>query len=439
MYQLEDNALVSFGILLVDFIESEENLSTENTFKEFCESKEPKKFVGAHFGGGGTVLITNHGRIIKIPIPTEFELVELTSIQESHSITDIYCYGILKRESIERAGSDPQEVRNLIDKAQDNLERFIKPRISGIFSRDELEDGYGLLPVRILHLNPEITSPFCAKMIDHKLIYDEESVDQWMKKNSSFLNVFGFNTDAFLSKENFNLVSKIYVWGDYRSGFVLVSFHGLSHEKYCPIHHILPSDMSRMLRTYYWSQFRSKQINSEKKIIETFYQRLQDTNKGKPISHLSKRLNEADMIYSDILEWQINLLTSLTQIRDEIEHFKIHLYNLDAAYDFEKCLSAVKPDSKADMILIGGEPKFDWRLLLSIYEKTKIAVNGLNNNFNILEERQKTLVRYMHDLMNTLTAMGNINFQREIRNLTRGSLIVAMIALFIAFVAIFLK
>ena len=149
--------------------------------------------------------------------------MELISLQESYSIADIYCYGILKRESIEKVESDPQEVRNLIDRAQDNLKKFIKPQINGIFSRDELEDGYGLLPLRILHLNPEVTNPFREKMIGHKWVNDEDSVNQWMTENSSFLNIFGFNTSALMSKENLSLISAIPIWGDYRTGFVLVT------------------------------------------------------------------------------------------------------------------------------------------------------------------------------------------------------------------------
>ena len=371
MYQNENNALVSFGILLVDFIESKEILSIENAFKDLCDLKEPKKTVGMYIGGGGAVSITNHGRITKIPIPPEFELVELNSLQEFYSITDIYCYGILKKESVGRVESNPQEVRKLIDRAQDNLEKLIKPYINGIFSRDELEDGYGLLPVRVLHLNPEVTNPFRAKMVDHKWICNEESVNQWMIENSSFLNVLGFNTTALMSKENLNLISTITVWGDYRSGFVLVSFHGSTDGKYSPIYYILPSDMLRMLRIYYWSQLRLRQINLEKITVETFYQKLPEIRKDKSLSQFSKRLNEVDTTYSDLLEWQVGLLPSLTRIRDEIEHFRIHLYNLDVAYDFEKFLNAVKTDSEADVIQVGGEPKFDWRLFPSVYEKGK--------------------------------------------------------------------
>ena len=52
MFQLENNAFVSFGILLADFIESEEALSMEKTFEELCESKGPKKFRIMSLGGG---------------------------------------------------------------------------------------------------------------------------------------------------------------------------------------------------------------------------------------------------------------------------------------------------------------------------------------------------------------------------------------------------
>lgn len=439
MCQLENNAVVSFGILLVDFIESKENLSMENTFKEFCESKESKKFGGMQIDGSRALPITNHGRITKIPIPPEFELVELISFQESYFVVDIYCYGILKKEIIEKIESDPQEVRKLIDRAQNNLKEFIKPRLKGILSRDELGEGYSLLPVRILHLNPEITTPFRVKTVDNKEIYDEKFFNLWMMKNLTSLNTLGFNTVALMSKENLNLISKIVAWGDYRSGFVLVSFLGLTNEEYCPIYHILPSDMLRMLRVYYWSRFRSKQINSERETIETFYQKLQDTKKDGPISHYSKRLDEVNDIYDDVLGWQLKLLSSLTHIKDEIEHFKIHLYNLDVAYGFEKLLDTVKTDSRENIILFEGEEKFDWRLFPSIYERTKITVNSLNNSFNVLGERQKTLVTYIHDLVSTLTAIGNIDLQKNIRRLTKASLIVAIVALIIAVIAILLN
>ena len=72
-------------------------------------------------------------------------------------------------------------------------------------------------------------------------------------------------------------------------------------------------------------------------------------------------------------------------------------------------------------------------------KRARATVDGLSNNFDIMDRRQKNLVRYMHDLVNTLTAMGNINLQKEIRNLTGVSLVIALIALLIAMIAFFLK
>lgn len=78
---------------------------------------------------------------------------------------------------------------------------------------------------------------------------------------------------------------------------------------------------------------------------------------------------------------------------------------------------------------------FKWTLFPSIYGSTKAFVNYLNNNSSRVDEGQRTLVRYVHDFVNTLFAVGNVNLQKEIRNLTKASLIVALIALLIALAA----
>lgn len=70
-----------------------------------------------------------------------------------------------------------------------------------------------------------------------------------------------------------------------------------------------------MLRIHYWSQFRSRQIISERRTIETSYQRLKDKKKSKPISQLLKKFDKVNMVYNDVLEWQVDLLPFLAQIK----------------------------------------------------------------------------------------------------------------------------
>jgi hypothetical protein len=344
----------SFGILLIDFIENEKKVSVENTFKELCELKEPHRRRGIHIGVGGSILVTNYGKVTEVTIPPEFERVELSLVQESRFITDIYCYGILKKERIEEAESNPQEVRSLIDRAQNNLEEFIKSHINGIFSKNEL-DGGSFLPIRILHIDPEITNPFKFKMVENKLVLDEESINRWIRDNNLFLNVLGFNTHALMSRDNLSLTSRISIWGDYRSGFVVVSFHGGTGEKYLhPTHFTSVRDILKMIRMFYWSNLRSKQMDLNRNVMESFYQRLKSIKKGKSIAELPKKLDEVNTAYSNILEWQVDLLSLLARVKDEIEHFEGHLHNLNVIYDFEGRLSTMKTTSEEDAILFAS-------------------------------------------------------------------------------------
>jgi 3-dehydroquinate dehydratase len=209
----------------------------------------------------------------------------------------------------------------------------------------------------------------------------------------------------------------------------VVSFHGGTGEKYLhPTHFTSVRDILKMIRMFYWSNLRSKQMDLNRNVMESFYQRLKSIKKGKSIAELPKKLDEVNTAYSDILEWQVDLLSLLARVKDEIEHFEGHLHNLNVIYDFEGRLSTMKTTSEEDAILFGREEEFNWRLLPSIYEHVKMSINDLDSKLNIIDERQRSLVRYTHDFVNTLVAMGNINLQKDIRNLTRWAVIIAGIA-----------
>jgi len=395
----------SLGIALVDFVDSEQKPSLDAKLKVLFEGKSPQKMAPQRLGGGTAYIVEEYGGIInpKFPIPDCFKSIKIYVIQQHHHIYDVTCYGELKEDIIEDLHKKtPSDGQNFLEKAQEELEHFITPHITGMFSTDTSEWHNGII-LWIAHLDELLAfkdieawkHPIVAR--DEKLA-DSKELKVWLEENSSILNAVKFIPNQ-MSWTGGSLVSPQVVWGNYTE-FTIIAFKNAPN-LIAPIMLDGLETLLALIKPFHCIFFRIKQLNEWENKINESRSKLCKFKRSENIEVLTQNpssLNELMNQYNNLIDEKMEFFEFSSQVMDEL-------------------------DSSGD--LLEGQVKWvDTTQAVSSFFKevnlnAEYQIERCNKKLRELDEKQSIGLRYTNDLVDSVTAYANVGLQKDVKKLTK--------------------
>lgn len=410
----------SLGIALVDFVDSKWKPSLDDKLKILFEGKISQKTAPRRFSGGTPYIIEEYGNIInpQFPIPNCFKLINIYVIQQHRHIDDVICYGELKESVIEDLHKKtPRDGQNFLEKAQEELEDFIIPHISGMFSTDtnELRNGVVLW---IAHLDEWLAPsgswrhPIVAK--DEKL-EDSKELEVWLKENSSTLSAIKFIPER-ISWTGMSLVSPQVFFSHYTE-FTIIGFKNTPH-LIAPIMLDGLETLLALIKPFHCSIFRIKQLNKWENKINESRSQLREFKRGKSIGVLaqnSNSLNELMSQYNNLTDEKMEFFEFSHQVMDELDSSRDLLEDHKSRLQEREGLDHLDGVAQVKWV---DEIQVASSFFKEVYLNAEYQIERCNKKLRELDEKQNVGLRYTNDLVASITAYANVGLQRDVKNLT---------------------
>jgi len=430
----------SLGIALVDFVDSKQKPSLDDKLKILFEGKSPKKMAPQRLGGGTAYIIEEYGNITnsQFPIPDCFKSINIYVIQQHRHIYDVTCYGELKEDVIEDLHKKtPSDGQNFLEKAQEELDRFITPHITGMFSTDTSGWHNGII-LWIARLDERLG--FQGESGKHPIVAkDEKSADSkelkvWLEENYSTLNAIKFIPNQ-MSWTGMSLVSPQVVFSRYTE-FTIIGFKN-APDLIAPIMLDGLETLLALIKPFHCSFFRIKQLNEwGEKINESRY-KLREFKRSESIEVLaqnSKNLNELMDQYNDLMDEKIDFFDFSSQVMDELdssrgllEDWKSYLLEREDLDHLDNMAQVIWGDE------ISGTSSF----FKEVYLNAEYQMERCSKKLRELDEKQNMGLGYTSDLVDSVTAYANVGLQKDIKNLTRWMIILTVVMCFLTLKTIF--
>lgn len=431
----------SLGIALVDFVDSKQKPSLDDKLKILFEGKSPEKMAPQRLGGGTAYVIEGYGGITnpKFTIPDCFKSIDIYVIRQHRHIYDVICYGKLKEDVIEdlhkKTPGDGQDfLRDFLEKAQEELEHFITPHITGMFSTDTNERHNGII-LWIPHLDEQLgfrgieswKHPIVAK--DDKSA-DSKELKVWLEENSSILNAIKFIPNQ-MSWTGMSLVSPQVVFSRYTE-FTIIGFKNAPN-LIAPLMLDGLETLLALIKPFHCSSFRIKQLNRWENKINESRSQLREFKRGESIEVLTQNpssLNELMNQYNNLIDEKMEFFEFSSQAMDELYSSRVwleyHKSWLQKQEDWDH-LDDVAQVKRVDEIQVTSS------FFKGVYLNAEHQIEECNKKLKKLDEKQNMGLRYTNDLINSVTAYANVGLQKDVKRLTKWILLLTfvMIGLFI--------
>ena len=406
----------SLGIALVDFVDSKQKPSLDDKLKILFEGKSPEVMSPQRLGGGTAYVIEKYGGIInpKFPIPDCFESINIYVIQQHRHIYDVTCYGELKEEVIENLHKKtPSDGQNFLEGAQEELERFITPHITGMFSTDTSEWHKGII-LWIAHLD-EVLRFKGIESWAHPIVADEK-LEDWLDKNSYPLNAIKFIPNQ-MSWTGMSLVSPQVVFSRYTE-FTIIGFKN-APDLIAPIMLDGLETLLALIKPFHCSFFRIKQLNEWENKINKSRSRLREFKRSESIEVLTQNpssLNGLMNQYNNLIDEKMEFFEFSSQVKDE----------LDSSGDLlEKHKPYLQEQKELDHLNDVAQVKWvDTTQAVSsffkeVYLNAEYQIERCDKKLRELDEKQNIGLRYTNDLVDSVTAYANVGLQKDVKRLTK--------------------
>jgi hypothetical protein len=417
----------SLGIALVDFVDSKQKPSLDDKLKVLFEGKSPQKMAPQRLGGGTAYVIEDYGGIInpKFPIPDCFKSIKIYVIQQHRHIYGVTCYGELKEDVIEDLHKKtPSDGQNFLEKAQKELEHFITPHITGMFSTStDTSEWHNGIILWIAHLDEllafqdiDIESwkhPIVAR--DEKLA-DSKELKVWLEENSSILNAVKFIPNQ-MSWTGKSLVSPQVVWGNYTE-FTIIAFKNAPN-LIAPIMLDGFETLLALIKPYHYSFFRIKQLNEWENKINESRSKLREFKRSENIEVLTQNpssLNKLMNQYNNLIDEKMEFFEFWSQVMDDLDS------SGDLLEEHKSCLQEQK---ELDHLNDAAQVKWvDTTQAVSsffkeVYLNAEYRIERCYKKLRELDEKQSIGLRYTNDLVDSVTAYANIGLQKDVKKLTK--------------------
>jgi len=416
----------SLGIALVDFVDSKQKPSLDDKLKILFEGKPPQKMAPQRLGGGTAYIIEEYGNITnpKFPIPDCFKSINIYVIQQHRHIYDVTCYGELEEDVIEDLHKKtPSDGQNFLEKAQEELERFITPHITGMFSTDASGWHKGII-LWIAHLDERLGFKGIESRAHPIVARDEESADSkelkvWLEENSSTLNAINFIPNQ-MSWTGMSLVSPQVVFSRYTE-FTIIAFKN-APDLIVPIMLDGLETLLALIKPFHCSSFRIKQLNEWENKINKSRSQLREFKRSESIEVLTQNpssLNELTNQYNNLIDERMEFFEFSSQVKDELDSsgYLLEVYKpflqeqkeLDHLNDVNDVAQAKWADTTQDVSSFFKE----------VYLNAEYQIERCDKKLRGLDEKQNIGLRYTNDLVDSVTAYANIGLQKDVKGLTK--------------------
>ncbi len=421
----------SIGIALVDFVDSKQKPSLDDKLKILFEGKSPQKMVPQRLGGGIAYVIEEYGGIInpKFPIPDCFESINIYVIQQHRHIYDVTCYGELKEEVIENLHKKtPSDGQNFLEDAQEELERFITPHITGMFSTDTSERHNGII-LWIAHFDEMLGFKWIESRA-HPIVADEK-LEDWLDKNSNPLNAIKFIPNQ-MSWTGKSLVSPQVVFSSYTK-FTIIGFKN-APDLIAPIMLDGLETLLALIKPFHCSFFRIKQLNEWENKINESRSKLREFKRSESIEVLTQNpssLNELMNQYNNLIDEKMEFFEFSSQVKDELDSSE------DLLEDHKPCLQEQK---ELDHLNDVAQVKWvDTTQAVSsffkvVYLNAEYQIERCDKKLRELDEKQSIGLRYTNDLVDSVTAYANVGLQKDLKKLTKWIFWLTIVMVILMFV-----
>lgn len=426
----------SLGIALVDFVDFKQKPILDDKLKILFDKKSPKKMAPQRLGGGTAYIIEEYGNITnsQFPIPDCFKSMNIYVVQQHRYIYDVICYGELKEEIIKDLyEKTPNDRQNFLEKAQEELEHFITPHITGMISTDASEWHNGII-LWIAHLDELLKSQW-MKSRWHPIVADEKQtipvkLEDWLKKNSSSLNAIRFLPKQ-MSWTGDSLVSPQIVFSHYFK-FTIIAFKNAPN-LIAPIMLKGLETLLALIRPFHCSIFRIRELNKwENKVNESIskLRKFKGSESIEVLAQSSNKLNELMNQYNNLIDEKMEFFEFSSQVMDELDSSRDLLENYKSGLQEQEDLDHLDDAAQVKWIdEISGTSSF----FKEVYLNAEYKIERCSKKLKELDEKQNIGLRYANDLVNSVTAYANVGLQKNVKNLTRWivGLTLAMIFLMI--------
>jgi len=412
----------SLGIALVDFVDSKQKPSLDDKLKILFERKSPKKMAPQRLGGGTAYIIEEYENITnpQFSIPDCFKSLNIYVVQQHHYIYDVICYGELKEEIIKDLyEKKPNDRQNFLEKAQEELEHFITPHITGMISTDTSEWHNGII-LWITHLD-ELLKFQWKKSRWHPIVADEKQtipvkLEDWLKKNSSSLNAIRFLPNQ-MSWTGDSLVSPQIVFSHYFK-FTIIAFKN-APDLIAPIMLKGLETLLALIEPFHCSIFRIKQLNKwENKINESIsnLRKFKGSESIEVLAQNSNNLNELMNQYNSLIDEKMEFFEFSSQVIDELDSSRDLLENYKSGLQEQEDLD--HRDDAAQVKWVDETPVIS-SFFKDVYLNVEYKIERCSKKLKELDEKQNIGLRYTNDLVNSVTAYANVGLQKNVKNLTK--------------------
>jgi len=413
----------SLGIALVDFVDSKQKPSLDDKLKILFEGKIPQKMAPQRLGGGTAYIIKEYGNITnpQFPIPDCFKSINIYVIQQHRHIYDVICYGELKEDLIDDLYKKmPSDGQNFLEKAQEELEHFITPHITGMFSTDTSERYNGII-LWIARLD-ELLSFRGIESWKHPIVArDEKSADSkelkvWLEENSSILNAIKFIPNQ-MSWTGMSLVSPQVVFSRYTE-FTIIGFKNAPSDLIAPIMLDGLETLLALIKPFHCSFFRIKQLNEWENKINKSRSQLREFKRSESIEVLaqnSKNLNKLMNRYNHLIDEKIDFFDFSSQVMDELD------FSRSLLEDWEPYLL------ERENLGLDYTPRLIWvdeismtsSFFKEVYLNAEYQMERCSKKLRELDEKQNMGLGYTSDLVDSVTAYANVGLQKDVKKLTK--------------------
>ncbi len=406
----------SLGIALVEFVDSKQKPSLDDKLKILFEGKSPEVMPAQRLGGGTAYVIEKYGGIInpKFPIPDCFESISIYVIQQHRHFYDVTCYGELKEEVIENLHKKtPIEGQNFLEKAQEELEHYITPHITGLFSTDTSEWHNGII-LWTAHLDEVLG----FKWIDSRAhpIVSGEKLEDWLDKNSKTLSAIKFIPNQ-MSWTGDSIVSPQVFFSDYTK-FTIIGFEN-KPVLIAPIMLDGLETLLALIKPFRCSFFRIKQLNKWENKINKSRSQLREFKRSESIEVLTQNpssLNGLMNQYNNLIDEKMEFFEFSSQVKDELDS------SGDLLEDHKPRLQELK-----ELDHLNDVAQVKWvdttqavsSFFKEVYLNAEYQIESCDKKLRELDEKQSIGLRYTNDLVNSVTAYANVGLQKDVKRLTK--------------------
>jgi hypothetical protein len=420
----------SLGIALVDFVDSKQKPILDDKLKILFEKKSSEKMAPQRLGGGTAYIIEEYGNITnpQFPIPDCFKSINLYVVQQHLYIYDVICYGELKEEIIKDLyEKKPNDRQNFLEKAQEELEHFITPHITGMISTDTSEWHNGII-LWITHLDELLKSQW-KKSRWHPIVADEKQtipvkLEDWLKKNSSSLNAIRFLPNQ-MSWTGDSLVSPQIVFSHYFK-FTIIAFKN-APDLIAPIMLNGLRTLLALIEPFHCFIFRIKQLNKWENKINESVSKLCEFKRSKSIEVLaqnSNNLNELMNQYNNLIDEKMEFFEFSSQVMDELDSSRDLLENYKSGSQEQEDLDGLDDATQEKWV---DETPVTSSFFREVYLNAEYQMKRCSKKLKELDEKQNIGLRYTNDLVNSVTAYADVGLQKNVKNLTIGIVVLTIV------------